>query len=183
MIGVYGVKTGFTNNAGRCLVTSTCRNNLDIITVVLGCDTKKFRTSDSLKLINYVFANYEIYNLSDVVNKEFQKFLKEFKNNIYIQKSNTIPLFKLENSSLNIPLKKEEYKNLSLSTNYTSTLSPEIYPNSSIGTISIATNDVLLKNVSILLENKLIYKTWNIYLWEFLKNFREICNYTIKNLI
>lgn len=38
--GVYGVKTGFTNGAGRCLVSSCKRNNLDIITVVIGADTK-----------------------------------------------------------------------------------------------------------------------------------------------
>ena len=49
--GVYGIKTGFTNGANRCLVTACKRNNLDIICVVLGCDTKKFRTQDSIKLI------------------------------------------------------------------------------------------------------------------------------------
>lgn len=42
--GVDGVKTGFTNNAGRCLVTSTTRNGHQIICVVLGADTKKIRT-------------------------------------------------------------------------------------------------------------------------------------------
>ena len=35
--GVYGVKTGFTFNAGRCLVTSCNRNGMDIIVVVLRC--------------------------------------------------------------------------------------------------------------------------------------------------
>ena len=44
--GVNGVKTGFTNNAGRCLVTSVKRNDLEIITVVLQADTKKFRGAD-----------------------------------------------------------------------------------------------------------------------------------------
>lgn len=35
--GVYGVKTGFTFNAGRCLVSSCKRNGMDIIVVVLRC--------------------------------------------------------------------------------------------------------------------------------------------------
>lgn len=39
--GVYGVKTGFTFNAGRCLVSSCKRGEMDIIVVVLGADTKK----------------------------------------------------------------------------------------------------------------------------------------------
>ena len=47
--GVYGVKTGFTGNAGRCLVTAVKRDNLDIIIVVLGADTKKIRTEDTQK--------------------------------------------------------------------------------------------------------------------------------------
>ena len=47
--GVYGVKTGFTNGAGRCLVTACKRDSLDIITVIIGADTKKIRTSDSMK--------------------------------------------------------------------------------------------------------------------------------------
>lgn len=42
--GVNGVKTGFTANAMRCLVTSCTRNSNQIITIVLGCDTKKKRT-------------------------------------------------------------------------------------------------------------------------------------------
>lgn len=33
--GVYGIKTGFTNGANRCLVTSCKRNDMDIICVVL----------------------------------------------------------------------------------------------------------------------------------------------------
>lgn len=45
--------------ANRCLVSSCERDNLDIITVVLGADTKKFRTQDSLKLINYAMNNYK----------------------------------------------------------------------------------------------------------------------------
>lgn len=45
--GVYGVKTGFTNGANRCLVTSIKRGNMDLICIVLGADTKKDRTKDS----------------------------------------------------------------------------------------------------------------------------------------
>ena len=48
--GVYGVKTGFTNNAGRCLVTSVKREDTDIIVVVLGADTRKYRAQDTIKI-------------------------------------------------------------------------------------------------------------------------------------
>ena len=63
--GVYGIKTGFTNGANRCLVTACKRNDMDIICVVLGADTKKFRTQDSIKLINYIFENFESVNIKE----------------------------------------------------------------------------------------------------------------------
>ena len=67
--GVNGVKTGFTGNAMRCLVTSCTRNGNQIITVVLGADTKNKRTEDSIKLIEYAFSNYERINLEVSVRK------------------------------------------------------------------------------------------------------------------
>ena len=65
--GVYGVKTGFTNGANRCLVSACKRNNIDVISIVLGCDTKKDRTLDSINLINYTFENYESVNIKEII--------------------------------------------------------------------------------------------------------------------
>ena len=84
--GVYGVKTGFTNGANRCLVTSCKRGNLDIICVVLGCDTKKDRTKDSINLINYIFKNYTVVNLKDIIENDFNKWNKEHSNSFIINK-------------------------------------------------------------------------------------------------
>ena len=56
--GVYGVKTGFTNGANRCLVTACKRGDIDVISVVLGADTKTIRTKDSINILNYVFKNF-----------------------------------------------------------------------------------------------------------------------------
>lgn len=70
--GVYGVKTGFTGNAGRCLVTACNRNDLDIIIVILGADTKKIRTTDSLNLINYIYNTFEMVDTSEFLEKHFK---------------------------------------------------------------------------------------------------------------
>ena len=104
--GVYGVKTGFTNGANRCLVSSCKRDNLDIITVVLGADTKKFRTQDSLKLINYAMNNYKDINVEKQINEEFEKWKKENKSSIYINKgikeNVEVELEKIENKYITI---------------------------------------------------------------------------------
>ena len=72
--GVYGVKTGFTNGANRCLVTACKRDNLDIICVVLGADTKKNRTQDSIKLIEYCFNTYQTINLKELATQKFNEW-------------------------------------------------------------------------------------------------------------
>ena len=69
LLGVYGIKTGFTNGANRCLVTACKRDDMDIICVVLGCDTKKFRTQDSIKLIEYAFNSYTRVNIEETIKK------------------------------------------------------------------------------------------------------------------
>ena len=66
--GANGVKTGFTNDAGRCLVTAaTNSEGWQLISVVLGCDTKNFRTQDSRKILDYGFKNFKLVNIGDIL--------------------------------------------------------------------------------------------------------------------
>ena len=51
-------KTGFTDEAGYCLATKNTKGELSIYTVVLGCSNSAARFTDSMKLSNFVFANY-----------------------------------------------------------------------------------------------------------------------------
>lgn len=94
--GVYGVKTGFTFDAGRCLVSSCKRDNLDIIVVVLGANTKKIRTQDSYNLINYIFNNFQYVNVSKSIKESFENFNNYIDNSISLEKTTDIPKFKLE---------------------------------------------------------------------------------------
>lgn len=54
--GILGVKTGWTENAGECLVTMVERDGHRIITVVLGSED---RFGESKKLIDWTFANVQ----------------------------------------------------------------------------------------------------------------------------
>lgn len=87
--GVYGVKTGFTNGANRCLVTSCKRNDLDIICVVLGADTKKFRTKDSIKLIEYAFENFELFNAENKLSTYFEEWKNVHMDSFIIEKGSS----------------------------------------------------------------------------------------------
>lgn len=56
---VDGIKTGHTESAGYCLVASAVRNNMRLISVVLGTTSDKARSDQSQRLLNYGFRFYE----------------------------------------------------------------------------------------------------------------------------
>ncbi len=62
---VDGVKTGHTDTAGYCLVSSAKRNDTRLIGVVLGADKEKDRFVASQALLNYGFSFFESRKLHD----------------------------------------------------------------------------------------------------------------------
>lgn len=153
MAGVYGVKTGFTNGANRCLVTSCKRENLDIITVVLGADTKKFRTQDSIKLINYAMNNYKEIDMENKIQDEFQKWKKENKDKIYINKGvkNTTE-YKLEEQLNNyITIKNTQENDVKIEINTLNYYEAPLQEGTTIGvlTVKVSGQVKLIKNIQV----------------------------------
>jgi len=60
---VDGIKTGHTDSAGFCLVSSAVRNDMRLIAVVLGTRSEKTRASVSQSLMSYGFRFYETSKL------------------------------------------------------------------------------------------------------------------------
>lgn len=60
---VDGVKTGHTEAAGYCLVASAQRDDMRLISVVLGTPSEKARANASAKLLNFGFRFYETRTL------------------------------------------------------------------------------------------------------------------------
>jgi serine-type D-Ala-D-Ala carboxypeptidase (penicillin-binding protein 5/6) len=56
---VDGLKTGHTDSAGFCLVTSALRNGMRLVSVVLGSTSMKARENASAALLNYGFTFYD----------------------------------------------------------------------------------------------------------------------------
>ena len=70
--GVDGLKTGYTGEAGYCITTTAKRNNMRLITVVMGEPTSAIRNSETTKMLDYGFNTYEIDTIlsKDTVVKE-----------------------------------------------------------------------------------------------------------------
>ena len=60
---VDGIKTGYTKSAGYCLVVSAERNGMRLISVVMGADSVRARTSATNALLNYSYRFFETRTL------------------------------------------------------------------------------------------------------------------------
>ena len=149
--GVYGVKTGFTNGANRCLVTSIKRNNLDLICIVLGADTKKDRTKDSIELIEYAFNNFEPVNIKEKIQTEFNNWKLCNLSNLKIEKgiSNNIEI-SLEDLSYDfLPINSNHINDISIYIYCDTKLKAPLPSNSIIGylTVSVNSKNIITLNI------------------------------------
>lgn len=182
MEGVYGIKTGFTNGANRCLVTACKRNNIDIICVVLGADTKKFRTIDSIKLINYVFNNFVVYDLESFVNKNFEDWKKDNLNTFIINKGlSQDVLLNIENLYISkVPIRKDLINSFEMKVECQKYFKAPVKGNSSIGNIVISTSGKEIAKCNISIMNNIDKKNSSYYFIYLLKNISSIFQ---KNLL
>ena len=171
--GVYGVKTGFTNGANRCLVTAVKRGNMDLICIVLGADTKKYRTHDSIKLIEYAFNTFEMVNIRE-------KILSEF-DNWKLCNSSSFTVKKGISNDVNVILKDLPYDFFPVNCNYINDISIYIYCNttleaplpehSSIGYLTISIHNKNVLSLDIYNSNSIPKKDYSNFLNDMLKNY------------
>lgn len=177
--GVYGVKTGFTNGANRCLVSSCKRGDLDIICVVLGADTKKFRTQDSVKLIEYAFSNYKMMNIKEPIVNDFENW-----RNDNLQRFN---IDKCVNSSIDIYLSELPYeyypvnKNIdNISTDITAIFNFEapFYKDCKVGTVDIIVDNKIIFSLDFYnlytIEKRSISDYFNMFFSNYINYFEDI---------
>lgn len=183
--GVVGIKTGFTNNAGRCLVTETKRNGMDIITVVLGADTKKFRTQDSVKLIEYTCAKYKMKNIEEKIQEEFENWKNINAGRISIKKAKQNEKLNLIIKEINIkqlPLKEGQIEKIQYQINCLTQFDAPVENNIKIGTILVKIDEKIIESIDIVNTEKIEKKTWQDYLREMLFYYKKLPQKIIQNL-
>ena len=170
--GVNGVKTGFTNNAGRCLVTSVDRNNFNIITVVLQADTKKFRTQDSIKLIEYIYENYTPVNIKTIVEEKFNEWCNINKKRITVEKAKTSTIDILYNNLQNdiVVVKKRDLDNITIEINSIFNMQAPVEANTIIGTLKVKVKDKIIDTEDVCIKNEILKKDIRDYFIKCIKS-------------
>lgn len=172
--GVVGVKTGFTNNAGRCLVTETKRNNMDIITIVLEADTKKDRTKDSVNLIEYTYSKYKMYNIEEKIIEEFNKWKNINEKRILITKGKQsnpkLALGAIEKAI--IPICDDD--KIEYSINALTEVEAPVEQWNVMGTLTVKLNGEILESIEIVNVNEVQKRDWKDYFKIVLNRFEDM---------
>ncbi len=156
--GIDGVKTGYTAKAGRCVVLSAFREDMRVVAVLLGCNSKNERTSDGIKIINYA---YDYYNMYDLTNK----------NQCYATikvKKGLIPYVNMvTEEKVIIPMTDEEYNLLKYEVNvsYKNINSP-VVSGQVLGSLNIKSGDELIYTCPLVADMTVKKKTFIDYFKE-----------------
>ena len=174
--GVYGVKTGFTNGAGRCLVTACEKNNMDFITVIIGADTSTIRTADTKKLIKYVEKKFELVNIKNIIEEEFEKWKKLNSCRIFVEKGceNSAELFLKEMSFEKMIIRKEDTNNIDITTNVIYYLKAPVNKMQIIGTLNVIINNENIATLEIYNKKEIRKKGIEEYFMEFMQIIQRI---------
>ena len=128
---VDGMKTGHTDAAGYCLVSSAERNGMRVIAVVLGTSSTKARIDGSQALINYGFTFFEtrlIYSAGQEVAKA----------RIWKSANEYTPLGVLEDLYITIP--RGSYDSLEMIRNVPAILEAPVAQGQPLAEISVSLN-------------------------------------------
>jgi len=135
---VDGLKTGHTDSAGFCLVSSALRSDMRIISVVLGTDSKKSRASVSQALLNYGFRFYEshtLYDAGEVLSRP----------RIWSGEFETLTVGLAENLAIAIP--RGAYEKLDATMDIDKNIEAPITKGQQIGVVKVSLNGDLLESV------------------------------------
>ena len=145
---VDGIKTGHTDEAGYCLVASAIRNNMRLISVVMGADSKNSRVKSSQTILIHgyrFFQTHKLYDAGDEVT------------DATIFKANTDSVGLVIEDDLYVTIPRGQYDQLESVVEIDKKIIAPVNQGLKLGVLSIVLSDENIKSVS-LLANKNIPK-------------------------
>ena len=151
-----GVKTGHTESAGYCLISSAKRNDMRLIAVVAGAKSDKERFNDTQRLLEYGFR---FYSTQEVIKKD--NALKEV--DVWGGKKNLVSLGAENNIKLTLP--RTTFKNITISYDFQNNLRAPIKEGQTLGTLVIKDGEKTLHTENLVALNDVEAKGFFGRLW------------------
>ncbi len=129
---VDGIKTGWTEDAGYCISVTAKRNNLRLISVVMGAPKVEVRNKEARKLVDYGFANFSSF----LIAKKGDKMQE-----VRVSKGSCLKVNAVTDSDISVLLNKGEEKNIKKTAELPELLNAPIKKGDKIGELVISMND------------------------------------------
>lgn len=137
--GTTGLKTGYTSSAGHCLSASAKREGMELIAVVLHCDSSTDRFESAKTLLNYGFANYAL------VNTDPPELLAPVK----VSLGNADLVTPVLQNTAPILIEKSELSRITKTVDLTSSVDAPVQRGQQLGTMTISAGDRILTQIPI----------------------------------
>lgn len=154
---VDGLKTGHTQEAGYCLISSAKRNGMRLISIMMGAPTDAERASDSESLLNWGFRFYKTHKLFDA-----NQALAHPR--VWLGASRTVPVGL--QSPLYVTIPTGAYAKLKPQVDLNNKLEAPIKKGDSVGTLTIALSNQVISKVTLVAlqddkKGNLLSRTWD----------------------
>lgn len=140
---VDGMKTGFTDKAGYCYISSAVKNGRRLVTVVLGADKPQKRFDDAKILFAYGFNNFETHRVitkNQLIEQLNTNVLKGEKDIVRVGAANDITFITEKN-------KKED---ITVEVNMNELLIAPINQGDVVGTMVVKRNEQIIGEVDVI---------------------------------
>ncbi len=145
-IGVDGIKTGYLAVEKYSLASSMKKETRRVIAVGSGFPTKKLRSSQSLKLLNWAFRNTNTYEIS----KTGETF---FELDTWLGNKNKIKA--IPKDDYYITINKKDIRDLTVELEYDGPIKAPIQKDQKIATLIISNKDEIVKTVPLYASEKI----------------------------
>ena len=136
-------KTGSTNEAGCCLSASAKRNNMRLISVVIGAQNSQTRFNECSKLFNYGFANFESKEIVGMANPLQTIAVNK-------GKSESVDIFAGE--SYSVIAKKGDKTNIDLDLNLPEKINAPTKAGDVVGKAILSQNGNVIKEIDLIIK-------------------------------
>ena len=159
--GATGLKTGFTAKAGYCLSASAERNGMELVAVVMGCETSAERFSACKGLLDMGFAKYGL------VRPALEEALTV---PVKLGTEDSVPVALAEEKQLLV--EKGQLQQVNIRTELEETVTAPVSRGQRLGTMTVTVGEQVLAQIPLVAGSEVAKLTW----WQlFRQTLQKIC--------
>ena len=159
--GATGLKTGFTSGAGYCLSASAQRDGMELIAVVMGCESSQDRFAACKSMLDYGFANYSLVS---------PRLTTDAAVAVKLGKQGTVSAVAGEEAALLID--KAQKDQVTTEVTLEETVTAPVSQGQRLGTMTVKAGEQILAQIPLVAETGVERLTWGDL---FLKVLRRAC--------